>query len=102
MGAKINMSKEINRKLDKALSTLSDIRVSQARTEERLESAIKLQEKHEKQLNDPEGAVAVIKQRVNSVEKAVNGIKIYLGIIATSITLIINFFADWVMSFFGK
>ena len=87
--------------------TLTEVRLSQARTETTLKAVVKLQEKHEEQINNPRGKISLLEQeigntneRIDGVTKAVESIKIYLGLIAVGITIIINFTLDWFWKIF--
>jgi len=96
----MRMSGEIIKKLDNMQATLSDVRISQGRTEEKLEAVVKLQEKHDVQLNSPNGKVYSLEKKVSKMEKEVSGVKVYLGLIVTAITtvvtVLINIVAGWI------
>jgi len=89
--------------------TLTEVRLSQARTETTLEAVVKLQEKHEEQINNPDGKIAHLERKINGVnkkidfvDKAVGGIKIYLGLIAIGFTIVVNFALDWIGNLLNK
>ena len=69
----------------------------------------KIQEKHEYQINNPNGRVSLVekemgttKEKVEQIDKAIEGVKIYLGLIAVGVTIIINFVINWVGKIFNK
>lgn len=72
------MAQEMKKQLDKIHETLTDIRVSQARTETTLESVVSIQDRHEEEIKGIKGKIDKIWMYALGISATVGGMVAYL------------------------